>query len=221
MLSEIELSNEAFTTEGLVADPSARCERRTAGSNPGGRGLTDHGVEADSLHSQFTRIECLAGSNERRISVAVGQANLAVLRTEERDGIARAIIPGVAHQLGAELIVSHLPEDVPVALRPEVIELVDTAVSGEGQDAFFGKQIVQFELSELDIEPRAAEQIVEPAHYRFKVKRGCVVGRGQHVEREVLLQCAARVEVEAAQVKAGRRNALNRRTRHDGAASPV
>ena len=61
------------------------------------------------------------------------------------------------HHLKAELVVAHLAEDVAIANRNEVIELVDTAITGKGQDALFGKQVVEFELAQLDVEPGAAE----------------------------------------------------------------
>ena len=92
---------------------------------------------------------------------------------------------------------------LPSPTRDEVVELVNAAVAGERQNALFGKQVVEFELAQLDVEPGAAEQVVEPRHDGFKVERRRIIGRRQHVEREILLQSAAGVEVEAAQVKAG------------------
>src|SRR5260370_14487370 len=163
------------------------------------------------MQSGLARIDGLAGSEESGVGIAVGQAGRAIIRTEKREGITSTIIPGVPHQLGTELVVSHFAPDVSVTLRTEVIELVDATVTGQGQDALVVKQIVKFELTQLYVKPGAAEQIVEPRHYCFEVKRGGIIRRWKHIEREVLFQRAAGVEVETAYIKAGSGNPGDRR----------
>ena len=110
----------------------------------------------------------------------------------------------------AELVVTHLAKNIAVAHRNEVVKLIDAAVAGERQNAFFRKQIVEFKFAEFDVQPRAAEQVVQPRHDGFKVKSAGGVGRRQQEERKILFQRAAGVEVQAAQVKAGTSDALDR-----------
>ncbi len=119
------------------------------------------------------------------------------------------------------MVVSHFAPDVAVALRSEVIELVNAAVTGERKDALLRKQIVEFELAHLDVEPGAAEQVVEPRHHGFKVERGCIVRRRQHIEREILFERAAGVEVETAKIEAGTRDALDCCTSHHGTSRTI
>jgi hypothetical protein len=66
---------------------------------------------------------------------------------------------GVPQVLDAELVVADLPEDVAVAHRDEVIGLIDSAVAGQRENALFGKQVVEFELAQLEIEPGAVKML--------------------------------------------------------------
>src|SRR6202035_3466573 len=186
MLPEVELPDEAFAMEGFVAHPGARNRPvRSPAGEPSGRSLAEHGVEANALSPRLAGIESLAGGKESGRGIAIGQAGRAIICAEKRDGIARPIIERVPHQLGAELVVSHFTPDVAVALRTEVVELVDATVSRESEDALLREQIVELELAQLYVKPRAAEEIVETRHDGFKVKRGGIVRRRKHVEREV------------------------------------
>ncbi len=53
----------------------------------------------------------------------------------------------MSHEFEAELIVPNLAENVSIALRDEVIELVDAAVSRESEDSLLGEQIIEFEFA--------------------------------------------------------------------------
>src|ERR1035441_3722566 len=137
MLSKVELADEAFATETLVVGAGTR-NQRPAASLPRAGSLASHHVKAETLHSELTGIECLTAGDECRIRLgAGGQADVAVVRTNQRHGVARAIVQGVAHNLDTQLVVSHLPEVIAVTDRHEVIELVNAAVTRERQDALF------------------------------------------------------------------------------------
>src|SRR5208337_3442849 len=154
MLPEVELSNKALAAESLVTDAGTRNDHRAAGTGlgkPGGRSLAYHGEEPG-------------------ITVAVGQAHRAVARAQQSRGVAGAIVVGVAHHFEPELVVAHLSEDIAVPLRDEVVELIDAAVSSEREDALFREEIVELELAQLYVKPRAAKQVIEPGHDGFKVK---------------------------------------------------
>ena len=85
------------------------------------------------------------------VGVAVGQDHGAVIRTQQRRRIPRTVIVGVAHDFSAKLVVTHLAENVAIAKRDEVIELIDPTVAGKGQNALFGEQIVELKLAQLDV----------------------------------------------------------------------
>ena len=89
-----------------------------------------------------------------------------------------------------------------------MVQLVNATISGEGQNAFFREQIVEFVLAQLYVEPRAAADVIDPRHGRFKVEGACRIGGGQYVERKILFQRAAGVEIQAAEIEAGRSNLL-------------
>src|SRR5450755_2609751 len=129
MLSEVELADEAFATEALVVGAGTR-NQRAAASLPSGGSLASHHVEAETLHSELAGIECLTAGDEGGIGLgAGGQADVAVVRTNQRHRVARAIVQGVAHNLDTQLVVSHLPEVIAITKRNEVIELVNAAVT--------------------------------------------------------------------------------------------
>src|SRR4029077_5771254 len=162
-------------------------------------------------------IESLAGSEEAAIRIGpINQAGLPIGRAEQCSGVPCAVIGGVTHQLKAQLVVSHLAEDVVITLRNEVIELVDATVAGKRQDALFREQIVELKFAQFYVHPRAAKQIVEARHYCLKMEGSCVVGGGEHVEGKVFLQRAASMEVKAGDIEARGCNALFRRTSRGG-----
>src|ERR1700733_13553961 len=116
----------------------------------------------------------------------------------------------MARDFETELVVTNLAEDVTVAHRNEVIELVDSAVPGEGQDALFREQVVELEFSQFYVEPGTAPEVVEAGKDAFEVERAGGVRGGQQEEREVLFQRTSGVKIETAQVEAGIGNALDR-----------
>src|SRR5882762_1922827 len=102
VLPKIKLPHETFATVTLVSG-SRTGNRRPAIGEPTRRGFADHGVEADALHTQLAGIECLTGSKESGIRIgAVGEPRLAVIRTDQRGGVARAIVVRVPHHLDTE-----------------------------------------------------------------------------------------------------------------------
>jgi len=76
---------------------------------------------------------------------------------------------------------------------------------GKRQDSFFGEQIVEFKLTELDVQPRAAKQVVEPPHNGSKWKKRLDPKMAQE---EMFFRACHRCGVETAQVKAGTSDAL-------------
>ena len=66
----------------------------------------------------------------------------------------------MAHPLHADLVIANLAEDVPVASRDEVVDVVSAAAGGERQASFFRNDVVKFEFAELEIQPGTVEQVV-------------------------------------------------------------
>src|SRR5271167_4179276 len=118
----------------------------------------------------------------------------------------------MAPVLQAELVVADLPKDVPVTLRDEVMSLIDTTVPGQRENALFGKQVVEFESTHLHVEPGAVSDVIEAHKDLLKVKSARIIGRRKQVERDVLFERSAGMEVEAAQVKARTGDSLDRLT---------
>src|SRR3984893_10491072 len=117
------------------------------------------------------------------------------------------------HHFDAELVRSHLTEDVAIGntgcgQRAEVIELINTAIGGEREDAFLGKQVIEFKLSELYVQPRTAKDVVEARHDGFKVEGGGGIGGRQDIEGNILFQSAAGVEIETAEIETRRGDPL-------------
>ena len=159
MLPKIKLPHEAFATVTLVSG-SRTGNRRPAVGEPTRRGFANHGIEADALNAQLAGIECLAGGKESGVRVrAVGEPRLAVIRTDQRRGVARTVVVRVPHHLDAELVVSHLTKDVAIAHWNEVVELVNAAVTREREDTLLRKQVVEFELAQLQVQPRLPNRL--------------------------------------------------------------
>src|ERR1700678_58866 len=116
----------------------------------------------------------------------------------------------MSHVLQAELVITDLPEDVSIPHRDEVISLVNPAVAGERQNALLGKQVVELESTELDVEPGAMENVIQAHKHLLKVKRASPIGRRKQIEGDVLLERSGGVEVEPAQVEAGTGDPLDR-----------
>src|SRR5579863_3445687 len=114
VLAEVKLPDKALTAEGFVADASSR-DWRAPGRQVVRRSFTDHGVGADTINSQFARVEGLAGRKETRVGVSIRQADVSIVGTEHGRGITGAIVIRVSHHFDAKLVVTHLPEDIAVA----------------------------------------------------------------------------------------------------------
>ena len=54
----------------------------------------------------------------------------------------------MAHPLGAELVIADLSEDVAIAHRNEVEQLIGPAIGGESQGALFGDEAIEFEFAD-------------------------------------------------------------------------
>ena len=102
------------------------------------------------------------------------------------------------------------PKLFAVTLRNEVISLVNTSIACQRENALFRKQVVEFEATQLEIEPGAVGDVIEAHKDLLKVKSAGIIGRRKQIEGDVLLQRSTGVEVEAAQVKAGAGDALDR-----------
>src|SRR5271166_2210973 len=184
--AEVELPHETFAAEALIAD-SRTSDGNSAGGEIVGRRLADHGVEADAFYSELAGVKSLASGKEAGVGIrSCSEIYIAISRTEKGGGVSRTIVPAVAHHLEAELVVAHLAEDVAITHRNEVVELIDASVPGERQNSLFRKKIVEFELAQLHVKPRAAPEVVKSSHDGFKVKGSSRVGRRKEEERKVL-----------------------------------
>ncbi len=105
------------------------------------------------------------------------------------------------HYFDAQLVASYLPKDIAVTHWHEVIELINASIGREREDALLGKQVVEFKLAELYVQPRTAKDVVEARHDGFKVEGGGGIGGGEHIEGNILFQSAAGVEIETAEIE--------------------
>src|ERR1700678_1265509 len=116
----------------------------------------------------------------------------------------------MSHVLQAKLVITDLPEDVSIPHRDEVISLINPAVAGQRQNALLGKQVVQLEPTQLDVEPGAVKNVIQAHKHLLKVKRASPIGRRKQIERDVFLERSGGVEVESAQVESGTGDPLDR-----------
>src|SRR6185312_12260023 len=114
----------------------------------------------------------------------------------------------MSHPLQSELVVANLPNEVAVSDRNEVIELETAATPTKGKPALLGNDVVQFEFSDLDVEPGAAEQVIESRIDRFKVEDRVLIRRKHEQEGKILVECAARKQIKAPNVKTVRGDPL-------------
>src|ERR1700741_298342 len=84
----------------------------------------------------------------------------------------------------------------------KMIILIKTAVAREREYSFFGKQVVELKLSNLDVQPAAAQQIVESSPNRFKVKCSRVIRSRQEIEAKVLGQGPGGMKIQSTPIEA-------------------
>src|SRR5208282_1292860 len=106
-------------------------------------------------------------------------------------------MPGELH---SELVVTKA-DTVAVAQGREVVVLVKTSIIGEEQEALFGNQIVQLELSEFEVEPGAVGQVIEANERVFEMETGRVVRRRKQGKRDVLIERTGGPEVHAGKIE--------------------
>src|SRR5580704_2831217 len=70
--------------------------------------------------------------------------------------------------------------------RLEMVVRIRSRHACERQDALFGEQVIQFELAHFDVEPTAAEEIVEARPNGFEVKCPGIVRGWQNIKRKIL-----------------------------------
>ncbi len=120
----------------------------------------------------------------------------------------RAIIRRMSHPLQSELVVANLPNEVAVSDRNEVIELETAATPAKRKSALLGNDVVQFEFSDLEVEPGAAEQVIESRIDRFKMEDSVLIRRQHEQEGKILVERATRKKIEAPNVKTVRGDPL-------------
>src|SRR6266851_3880675 len=134
-LLDVPHADEASAVERFLAEtiklscaPALRqvIRRRTA----------EIGKRSHALQAEAASLECLAGRQVGVITVAVGNTYVAVVTTQQGRGIASAVIFGMPHQFHAKLVVAQ-SENIGIADRHKVIELVQSAVTRQREDAFF------------------------------------------------------------------------------------
>ena len=108
----------------------------------------------------------------------------------------------MAHQLDADLVIpdsetriqreSTAEGRIVLFEGGEVIDLIEATLAGKEQHALFGDEVIQLELTELEVEPAAAEDVIETDEGVLEVE-GCRFVRGwQQRERDVFVEGARR-----------------------------
>src|ERR1700737_4365201 len=112
----------------------------------------------------------------------------------------------MTHPLQTNLIItdSEVEETAGFRCGLEVIVLINAGLIGKSQNTLFGKQVIEFEFAELDVDPTAAKQIIQAGEDGFEVKGPGVIRGREHVERNVFGKSAAGVKVQPAPVEAMR-----------------
>src|SRR5271165_3728798 len=174
-----------------------------------GRGLADISKCADALQAEASDLKGLADGEEAVIGATGGQPRLTVICTQKRGGITGAVILGVPHHFHAHLVVANPKtklrksevETVVLGGGRKVIVGINAGNAGEGENALFGQQIVEFKFAKLDVKPAGAGQIVKPRKNSFKVKCTGVVRGRQDIKGDVFCQRAAGVEIKSAPIE--------------------
>src|SRR4051812_20406310 len=102
----------------------------------------------------------------------------------------------MSRELGADLIVSHSEVDG-APRRLEVIGRVGSAGAGKKEEALLRDQIIELELAHLQVQPRAAPEVVEAQVHRLESERAKVVAGEEHHERDVLPERAGGPDIDA------------------------
>ena len=145
-------------------------------------------------------------------TLAAGQPRLTVVGGEQRHGVARVAVVRVARELGADLVVPKA-EVVRAADGQIVVGIQEAAVGRQPRDALLREQVVQLELTDLQVGPGRVAQVVEADERRLEPGGAVGVQRRHEAERDVLVQGPEHQEVDAGQVEAGLVDGLPSRCR--------
>src|SRR6202022_1175234 len=131
-----------------------------------------------------------------------------IIRAEQGNGIASAVVLGMSHQLHAILVIANTETETSwfFADGLEVAVLIEATSIGQRPNALFREEVVELEFSNFDVQPTAAQQIIEACPNSFEVECAGIVGRRQHVERNVLCQGAGGMKVQPRPIESVGRN---------------
>ena len=216
---DVPLANQARAVEALIADTVPVITLPALGILEIRRRLSEVSKSADALQSEASNLEGLAGGEVPIVAATrVGCAPLFKVKLG---------FPSFELSKDADYAVSGRPSsgpstpdsnlvvtDAEMCILPRSVLSLDSRGQGlkvivrirprhvrERQNALFGEQVIQLELTHFDVEPTAAEKIVQARPNRFEVEGSRIVRGRQHVERYVFCQCATGVKVQAAPIE--------------------
>src|SRR6266851_470714 len=208
---EIEKADKALPAESFVSGPGTWYWHATAGQKSCRR-LADHRIEPHAVGAEFTHVKCLAARKKGAIGIAaIRYVRKARRRTDYCSRKSRAVVRRVPHPFHPDLVITHSAKDVSVCgkdsagrvhrRRTEMVEVEAPAITRQRHHSLFRNNIVEFELTKLEVQPGAMEQVVQPHVHRFHMKGTGLVGRGYQEERNILVQRASGQDVEPGVIK--------------------
>src|SRR5205807_1610221 len=102
-----------------------------------------------------------------------------------------------------ELVISQLPEDIAVTDGDVVEELVGTSAARQCKGPFLRNEAVEFEFSNLYVQPRTLKQIIEADVSRFEVESTGLIRRGDEEESNIFFQSTARENIQSTEIETG------------------
>ena len=127
---EVEQPDKTFAAESFVPHTRIR-QRHPAIGQEGCRRLSEHGIETHAIGSQLANVERVAASNESAVRVAAVQhVRIAIGRTQHRHRKTSAVVSRVAQPFHTNLVVAELAENIAVADRNEMVEVVSATTGG-------------------------------------------------------------------------------------------
>src|SRR5580700_5070606 len=140
---------------------------RTPAGQKVGRGHPEVAEQTDALDAKTAGLEAFVKIDEsvigpsRTALTSAGQARISIDTAEEGDRIAGVAVLRVTGHLNPNLVVADAAKSVDVSHersnahgRRKVIVVPGASDTGEGEEALFGQEHIQFELAEFQIQPR-------------------------------------------------------------------
>ena len=83
-----------------------------------------------------------------------------------------------------------------------MVALVCAAVVREKEKSLFGNEIVELELSNLEVQPRTVAEVVEADVHCLEAEGSLIVGGQEQHEGDVLPQGACRPQIDSREIEA-------------------